>query len=152
MSVISWGKPTVEVADSVDKAPGTEFTAFPIIKEGTATLTTTKGTQIEATGEGNERVDIRFAPNTYSFSFEVFVKKGDATRTLDAVDGTITGDKTIRLTPEDPTNEGFIIDCARATVDETWTSADGKTLTYTFEGIKPATGNVVKPYTATAEP
>ena len=147
MAVLSWGKPTVEIAVSVDKAPGTEFTALPTIKEGTAILTPTKGTMVEATGEGGERVDVRYGPSMYTFVCEIFVKKGDETRPFTAVDGIIEGDYSVRLTPEDVTQEGFIIDCSRVTVDEKWTSADGKTLEYTFEGIKPATGNTVKPYT-----
>ena len=53
MSVLSWGKPTVEFTKSVNGAVPTEptptWTAFPEIKEDTAKLTTTEGTKKEAT-------------------------------------------------------------------------------------------------------
>ena len=46
MSVLSWGKPTVEFTKSVNGAVPTEptptWTAFPEIKEDTAKLTTTE--------------------------------------------------------------------------------------------------------------
>lgn len=77
MSVLSWGKPTVEFTKSVNGAVPTEptptWTAFPEIKEDTAKLTTTEGTKKEATEEGGDVVDTRRGKNKYVFELEIFV-------------------------------------------------------------------------------
>lgn len=147
MAVLSWGKPKVEFAPSTAGAAGTVFTAFPTIKEGTAQLTPTKGNKQEATGEGGEKVDVRYGKNSYAFACQIFVKKGD-TRPFNDNDGVISGNYSVRLTPEDDTLEGFIMDNCAVSVEEVWSSAEGKLLTYTFDGLKPASGNIVKPYVA----
>ncbi|MDL2310131.1 hypothetical protein LJC39_03330 [Parabacteroides sp. OttesenSCG-928-B22] len=149
MAVLSWGKPKVEVTPSIGGEAGTGATwkEFPEIKENTAKLTPTKGTKTEATQEGGETVDVRYSKNKYIFECEVFVKKGD-TRPLDDEDGLIVDDQAVRLTPEDEETEGFLIDCSTASVEESWSSADGKMLKYTFDVKKPKTGKMVKPYTA----
>jgi len=148
MSVISWGKPLVEIADSVDGAAGTTFTALPAIKKDTALLTPTEGEETTALGEGSELIDSRFAPTTYDFECQTFVKKGDTAFPLSDTDGVVEGYKTVRLTPEDTTNEGFIMDVTKVQVSTTWSSAEGKLIKCSFKGIKPASGNTVKPYTA----
>lgn len=152
MSVLSWGKPKIEVAPYVDGALPTEPTwaAFPTIKENSTQLTTTKGTKQEAKSEGGDVVDVRYSKNSYSLSCEVFVKKGDTVKPIVDVDGVVATNYAVRLTPEDTTVEGFIIDKALVTVEETWNSSDGKLLKYTFDALKPATGNMLKSYTYVA--
>ena len=146
MAILSWGKPIVEIAPSTAGAPGTVFTAMPTIKEDTALLTTAKGTKADAKGEGGEQVDVRYSKSSFVFECQVFVKKGD-TRPLTDDDGIVTGNHTVRLTPEDDTLEGFIMDVCAVSVEETWSSKEGKLLKYTFDGLKPATGKILKPYT-----
>lgn len=149
MAVLSWGKPVIEVTPSVGGEPGgsPQWKKFPEIKENTAKLTPTKGTKVEAIQEGGEPVDVRYSKNKYVFECEVFVKKGD-TRPIDDEDGLITTDYCLRLTPEDSETEGFQIDCATVSVEESWSSADGKILKYSFDVKKPKTGKMVKPYKA----
>ena len=53
----------------------------------------------------------------------------------------------VRLTPEDETCEGFLMENCAVSVEESWSSADGKLLKYTFDGLKPTTGKICKPYT-----
>lgn len=153
MSVLSWGKPTVEFTKSVDGAPATEppasWTAFPEIKEDTAKLTTTEGTKKEATEEGGDVVDTRKGKNKYSFELEIFVKKGDE-KPIDDEDGVILDNYAVRLTPEDEECEGFLIENATVSVTESWSSADGKLWKYTFDAKKPKTGKTLKPYTKSA--
>lgn len=148
MSVLSWGKPIVEIGPSTAGATPAVFTALPTIVENTALLTTTKGTKVEAKGEGGELIDSRNGKNMYSFSCELFVKKGDSKPIAD-IDGTIVARYGVRLTPEDDTTEGWLIDNASVSVEETWSSAKGKNWKYTFDGLKPATGNILRPYTKT---
>ena len=150
MSVIAWGKPKIEVSAFVGGVlPATpSWTEFPVVKENSALLTTTKGTKLEAKGEGGEIVDIRYGKNAYQFVCEVFVKKDDDKPITD-VDGVVLANYAVRLTPEDDTVEGFLLDKTSVSLEESWSSADGKLWKYTFEGMQPETGNILKPYTAT---
>ncbi|MDR0207343.1 MAG: hypothetical protein LBI45_08830 [Bacteroidales bacterium] len=149
MAKLAWGKPKIEVAVSTNGEPITSATwkVFPEIKENSAKLTPTKGTKTEAKQEGGEIVDVRYSKNSFVFECEVFVKKGDI-RPIEDEDGLVVDDYALRLTPEDPDTEGFKIDCATVSVEESWTSADGKMLKYTFDVKKPKTGKMIKPYTA----
>lgn len=154
MAKLSWGKPTVEITKSVGGAvpssPAAEWTILSEIKEGTATLTTTKGEKTEALEEGGGVVDVRYKKNSYAFELQLFVKKGDR-KPIEDVDGIIADNYAVRLTPEDEANEGFLIENASVSVEESWTAADGKMWKYTFEGIKPAAGSILKPYTKGAD-
>lgn len=153
MSVLSWGKPTVEFTKSVNGAVPTEptptWTAFPEIKEDTAKLTTTEGTKKEATEEGGDVVDTRRGKNKYVFELEIFVKKGDE-KPIEDEDGVIVDNYAVRLTPEDEACEGFLIENATVSVTESWSSADGKLWKYRFDAKKPETGKTLKPYTKSA--
>ncbi|MCL4482182.1 MAG: hypothetical protein M1445_06130 [Bacteroidetes bacterium] len=148
MAILSWGKPKIEVvvaaAGAVPVTP--TWITFPEIKENTAKLTPTKGTKTEAIAEGGEIVDIHYQKNKFTFECEVFLKKG-STRPIADVDGHIIDNYCLRLTPEDITQEGWIMENTSVSCEESWTSADGKMLKYTFDGLKPAAGNMLKPYT-----
>ena len=148
MSILSWGKPKVEVvahvAGVIPAAP--VWIVFPVIVEKTATLATEKGAKSEALGEGGEVIDTRYQKNKYSFSAELFVKKGDSKPIPDS-DGLITTNYAVRLTPEDDTLEGWLMEAAAVSVEETWSSEAGKKWKYNFDAVKPATGNILKPYT-----
>lgn len=148
MAVLSWGKPTVEIVlSNAGAIPATPvWVALPDIKDGSSKLTPTKGTKLTATAEGGDLVDVRYPKNSFAFECEVFVKKGD-TRPIADADGLIIPSYCIRLTPEDNTQEGWIMENTSVSCDESWSSAEGKMLKYTFEGLKPATGNMLKPYT-----
>ena len=148
MSILSWGKPTIEiVVASAGAIPTTPvWIALPEIKEGTAKLTATAGAKTKATAEGGDVIAIRKGKNEYSFECDVFVKKGD-TRPISDADGFIADNYCVRLTPEDDTLEGWIMENTSVSCQESWTSADGKLLKYTFEGMKPATGSILKVYT-----
>ncbi|MCL1932846.1 MAG: hypothetical protein FWF53_03390 [Candidatus Azobacteroides sp.] len=149
MAVLSWGKPKVETGKLTanDGAPSV-WTQLPEIVNGTATLTTEKGNKTEAVEEGGGIVDVRYEKSKYSFECELFVKKGDEKPIVDE-DGIVIDNYAIRLTPEDPETEGFIMDKTSVSCVETWTSADGKRWKYTFDGLIPKTGKILKPYTGT---
>ena len=61
MSILSWGKPTIETTPSTDGAPGSSasWTTIDTPKDGTTQLTTTAGTETEAVEEGGDVVDSR---------------------------------------------------------------------------------------------
>lgn len=146
MAVLSWGKPKVEYGETnADGAAATSWEEMPEIKEDSASLDVTEGELIQATEEGGEVVDARRKANKYVFVLDLFVKKGDK-RPIPDTNGIIAKNYSVRLTPEDPECEGFILDKTNVTVTERWTAAEGKILHYTFDGIKPKDGKTCKPY------
>lgn len=150
MGILSWGKPKVEIVVSTAGAvPATPtWIEMPTIKEGTAKLIPTKGKKTEHTGEGGELVEVAIQKNKYAFECECFVKKS-ATRPITDADGHVSDHYAVRLTPEDDTQEGFIMENCAVTCEESWSADTGKMLKYTFDGLKPASGNILKSYTKT---
>lgn len=150
MSVLSWGKPKIETTPVTNGAPevSAKWNELPTPKEDSTQLNTTKGAEKTATEEGGDVVDVRYAKNTYELVMEIFVKKGE-TRPFEDEDGLITGEHAVRVTPEDETCEGILIERSKVTVEETYTAADGKMLKYTFKALKPKQGKTLKPYVKT---
>ena len=148
MAVLSWGKCGLEHAASTGGEPGASasWTAIDTPKEDTTKLTTTAGTEVEATEEGGGLVDSRNGANKYQLEFDLFVKKG-GTRPFEDTDGKIDGEHAFRLTPEDEACEGFQIDRATVRVEESYSTADGILLHYVVKCLKPKSGKIVKPYT-----
>ena len=151
MAQLSWGKPTIEFgkcgADGAAPTTWTKLSYDPV--ENSTKLTPTKGEKKEAKVEGGENEAVKYAKNTYVFEFEVRAAKGRTKPIVDS-DGVVDGEYAVRLTPEDPTVEGILIDRATASVEETFDTAEGKKWKYTFDVLKPVSGNQVKPYTAPA--
>lgn len=146
MAVLSWGKPLVEIAPINAGTIGT-YVALPAIKEGTAQLNTSEGTETEAKEEGGALIDSRRSASTYSFVCDVFKQKG-ADKPIADADGIIVVNYAVRLTPEDDTVEGWIMEKTQVSCVTVWTSAEGEIWRYTFKGLKPASGNILKEYTA----
>lgn len=149
MSVLSWGKFTLEHTTSSAGAPGSSWTAIDTPKEDSGKLTPTAGNTVEATEEGGDVVDARTGKTKYTFEWDNFVKKG-GTRPFTDDDGVIAGEHALRLTPEDDTCEGIQIDRCTISVQESFSSAEGKLLHYVAKVLKPASGKSVKPYTKPA--
>lgn len=146
MSVLSWGKPKLETALSTAGTPGA-YTELPVPVEGSSKLTTSKGGKLEAKQEGGEIVDSKYKANTYVFEFELFAKKG-STKPIADTNGIIAGKYAIRLTPEDPTTEGWVMENCTVSIEDTWDAENGKKWKYTFEALNPASGSMLKEYTA----
>lgn len=146
MSVLSWGKCTLQTATSTNGAPGTTWTDIDTPKEDTTKLTATAGTEKTATEEGGDIVDVLYGKNTYQLEFDLFVKKG-GTRPFTGNDGIISGEHAFRVAPADDACEGIQIDRSVVRVEESYSTADGILLHYVAKCLKPAEGNTVKPYT-----
>lgn len=151
MATLAWGKPLIEICklENGELPASPDWTAMPEIVDGTAKVNTEQGEKKEALAEGGEVVDVRYSKSKYSLEFELFVKKGDA-KPIEDEDGVIIDNYAVRLTPEDDTCEGSLLDKTSVTVVETWTSADGKRWKYVFDGLKPKTGKILKPYLKSA--
>lgn len=147
MAILSWGKPKIQTAASIGGVPNSSWLDIDTPKENTTKITPTAGNEITALEEGGEVVDSRTGKNSYTFEFDLFVKKGVA-RPFEDNDGVIAGEYAFRITPEDESNEGAQIDRCSLRVEESYTTADGKILHYVAKCLKPAAGKIVKPYTA----
>lgn len=152
MAQLSWGKPSIEFgkcgANGAAPTTWTKLAYDPV--ENSTKLTPTKGEKKEAKVEGGENEAVKYAKNTFVFEFEVRAAKG-RTKPIEDSDGVVDGEYAVRLTPEDPTVEGILIDKATVSVEETFDTAEGKKWKYTFDVLKPVEGNQVKSYTASVQ-
>ncbi len=151
MAQLSWGKPTIEFGKcGVNGAAPSVWTKLPYDPvENSTKLTPTKGEKKEAKVEGGENEAVKYAKNTFVFEFEVRAALGRTKPIIDS-DGVVEGEYAIRLTPEDAACEGILIDRATVSVEETYDTAEGKKWKYTFDVLKPNTGDQVKSYLAQA--
>lgn len=141
---LSWGKPVIKIGKLGDggKAP-TSWIDIPTPVENSTKLTPTKGAKKEAKIEGGENEAVKYAANTYTFEFELRAGKGRA-KPVEDIDGIISGEYAVKLQPEDPTVEGIVIDRSVMSMEETFDTENGKKWKYTFDVLKPSTGNQVK--------
>ena len=148
MAVLSWGKPKVEVSKlGSGGAPTTWATIEPLV-QSSSKLTTAKGNKVEAKEEGGGVIDTRNDKTTYAFETEQYIVKEGQSEPISDTDGYVDGNYALRLTPEDPTTEGWIMDKTNVSIEERWDADKGKTKFYSFDAIKPETGKTVKPYKA----
>lgn len=151
MAQLAWGRPTIEFGKcGADGTAPTEWKKLEYVPvENSTKLNTTKGDKKEAKVEGGEVEAVKYGKNTYSLEFEVRAAKG-RTKPIEDEDGVVHGEYAVRLTPEDSTVEGILIDRSIVSVEDTFGTEEGKKWKYTFDVLKPAEGNQVKPYTAPA--
>jgi len=147
MSNITWGKPKIEfgVTGVLDVVPAV-FEVMPTAEEDSAQLTTVKGTAKELFGEGHELVARKSQKSYKQLNATFFIPSGVEAPIAD-VDGVIEDEYSVRLTPEDDTLEGFVMRKCHVEVEETWSSAKGKILKYTFTSLKPVSGAMIETYT-----
>ncbi|MDR0619180.1 MAG: hypothetical protein LBG17_04710 [Bacteroidales bacterium] len=145
MAVLRWGKPKIEIARLTSGELG-NWVALDVPKLDSTQLTVEEGEETTAQEEGGAIVDSRRNANAYSLAFSLFAKK-DEDKPLSDSDGVIADNYAIRLTPEDPATGGYQMLKCSVSVTESWTSADGGLWTYTFKGLKPATGSILQDYT-----
>ena len=149
MAQLSWGKPTIEFG-KCGAAPTTWTKLLCDPVENSTKLTPTKGEKKEAKVEGGENEAVKYAKNTYAFEFEIRAAKGRQKPIPDS-DGVVEGEYAFRVTPEDATCEGILIDRSVVSVEESFDTAEGKKWKYTVDVLKPEDGNQVKPYTPSGE-
>ncbi|MDR0864959.1 MAG: hypothetical protein LBO74_08515 [Candidatus Symbiothrix sp.] len=147
MAVLAWGGMNIEFAPLTAGTPGT-YTALdkkPVLDS--FNLDSDDGDELKAQYEGGDIADYKRLANQPYIEFDRFVEKGTA-KPIPDNDGVVTSEYAIRVIPEDTTLEGRQMPRCTVSVKELWKSADGIKLHYTFRGMKPATGNVLQPYTA----
>ena len=113
MAQLSWGKPKIEFGKlGADGAAPTKWDKLeydPV--ENSTKLTTSKGEKKEAKVEGGENEAVKYSRNTYAFEFEIRAAKGRS-KPIEDEDGVVKEEYAVRLTPEDSSVEGILIDRA----------------------------------------
>ena len=134
MAMIGWGKPRIFYKELGNKTAVWKEFATPV--EGSTSLATTKGDKTEAKIEGGANEDVKHGNNTYALSFNIRAAK-DRSRPIEDFDGVISSNYAIALQPEDPKVQGFVIEAATASVEDSFSSADGGVWAYTFDALVP---------------
>lgn len=143
---ISWGRPKIEVK----KVGESEWKVFATPVEDSTQLETTQGDKLEAKIEGGENEAVRYKSNTYQLTFQVR-QALERTDPIVDVDGVVAEEYAVRVTPENASAIGVLIDRAAVNVQTSYNAADGLSKTYTFDVLKPEAGNQVKLQTITDE-
>ena len=137
---ISWGKPKIEVK-KLGQEPDASWEVFATPVEGTTQLTTTD--KIEAKIEGGENEAVKYKKNTYQLVFNVRQVPERTDPIVDS-DGVVTDEYAVRVTPENPEALGVQIDRTSVNVQKTYDAENGLVKVYTFDVLKPGTGDAVK--------
>ncbi len=138
---ISWGKPKIEV-----KKLGTEpveWQEFATPVESSTQLTTTQGEKMEAKIEGGENEAVKYKKNTYQLVFNVRQVPERTDPIVDS-DGVVEDEYSVRVTPENAEALGILIDRSSVNVQKTFEANGGLVKVYTFDVLKPETGDAVK--------
>ena len=141
MSLLGWGKCRVFIKDlDTASAPWTEL---PTPVEGSTILETTKGDKQEAKIEGGENEDVRYSKSTYVLNLNIRAAKGRKKPIADS-DGVIAHNYAVAVQPEDPEAVGIMIDKAKPSVADTFSTEEGAIWEYSFDALKPDTGDQCK--------
>lgn len=138
---ISWGKPKIEVK-KLGAEPG-EWKAFATPVESSTQLTTTQGEKMEAKIEGGENEAVKYKKNTYQLVFNVRQVPERTDPIVDS-DGVVEDEYSVRVTPENAEALGILIDRSSVNVQKTFEANGGLVNVYTFDVLKPETGDAVK--------
>lgn len=135
--ILNWGECLVLARKYADNgSKGSAWTAFDTPVESSTTLETTEGDKTEATVEGGDNEAVRRAKNKYALSLEERMGAG-YTYKLDDEDGVIDGEYEVLVVPKEyATAPSMYIPKASASVSDSYNSADGTKLKYTFDALK----------------
>lgn len=142
MAVIGWGKPRIFVK-RIDGDNAGDWSEVPIPVEDSTTLETTKGDKTEAKLEGGSNEDVKYGANTYALAYTIRIAKGK-TQPFEQNDGYVDGEYKVALQPEDPAVPGFLIDKSVVSAEDGYSTAEGGSIVYTHDALKPENGNQIK--------
>lgn len=138
--IITWGKPKIEFAKVIPAGTQpTTFTLMPIQEENSVILSTNQATPAELWGEGHELVARKEMKPTYILTMDVFIANGEE-RPIPLVEGIVEDNYAVKLTPEGTGKKGFLFKNSQVSAEESWSSAKGSMVRYTFTALKPTTG------------
>lgn len=142
MAVIGWGKPRI-FKKRIDSGNEGAWEEVPIPVEDSTTLETTKGDKTEAKLEGGSNEDVKYGANTYALAYTIRVAKGKV-QPFEQNDGYVAGEYKVALQPEDPAVPGFLIDKSVVSAEDGFSTAEGGSIVYTHDALKPDNGNQIK--------
>lgn len=134
MAIIGWGKPRIFYKELGSKTAVWKEFDTPV--ESSTSLATTKGDKTEAKVEGGANEAVKYAKNTYALTFNIRAAK-DRLRPIDDEDGVISTGYAIALQPEAADAPGFVMEATTASVEDSFSSADGGVWAYTFDALVP---------------
>ena len=140
--IISWGKPQSITATPDTGTGATGGGVLPTPVEGSSELSTEKGDKMEALIEGGEAEAVKYKASKYTFVCQVRFGK-DRTMPIEGTDGVVPGEWSLALVPDETGAPGFTIHRCVCSYEDSWTAEDGGIRTYTFESLKPASGNQI---------
>lgn len=145
---LKWGKPTIEIGlIGANGAAPTDWIKLDIPVENSTKLTSAKGDKKEAKEEGGGVVAVRYGENNYTLEFELYAK-GDNEKPIPEVNGVITQEYAVRITPENASLPGKQLDLVHFSIEDTFDAENGEKWKYTGDVLKPTLGNKIKPYSA----
>lgn len=130
---ISWGKPTILVAD-LDASPFA-WKKIPTPSDGSTQLSTTEGDKTEALVEGGAVEDVKYSKSKFALQYNVRALK-NRVKPIKDKDGVITHNYAVLLQPEDAACAGFLIQLSTVSVQNTFTAADGKAWLYKHDALQ----------------
>lgn len=142
MATIGWGLPRIFIKD-LDATPAGNWEEVPTPVENSTQLTTTKGDKQEAKLEGGANEDVRYSKNTYALSYQIRIAKGK-TMPFEHVDGIVAHNYAVAVQPEDPLVPGIMIDKSVVSAEDSFTTEEGGSITYTHDALQPEEGAQVK--------
>ena len=148
MSVTSWGKCTIYVQEVGSKK--NEWTKLPTPKDGTTTVTPTKGDTMTQVEEGGGIVDRKTKKSTYEAAYQLFIKKNQS-QPFKTIDGIIEGNYRLAIQPEDAELPGVYMGNTTIGAEEGYTTEEGASITYTHAALIPEGDVVAKTVNAKGE-
>lgn len=138
---IGWGKCNIIVKDL--DTPNSKWIKLPIPKENTTKLTPTKGDKKEAPIEGGENEAVKYSANKYVLEY-VLRRLAGRKKPFADVNGVIAHQYSIFVQPEDITVPGPRMENTVVSLSDEFSTEEGGMLTYSHDGLKPESGNIVK--------
>lgn len=139
MSVTSWGKCALFAQEVGSKK--NEWFKLPTPKDGTTTVTPTKGDTMTQVEEGGGIVDRKTKKSTYEAAYQLFIKKNQS-QPFKTIDGIVEGNYRLAIQPEDPELPGVYMGNTTVGAEEVYTTETGALITYTHSALIPE-GDVV---------
>lgn len=139
---ISWGKPNIYVR-KLETGKTYKWRQLKTPVENSTELVPTKGDKKEAKIEGGGNEDVINSKNTYALSMTFRLAKGE-TKPFEDTDGVVSDEYEVMLQPEDAAAYGIHIEKARVSLEDSYNADGGIENKYTFDAIKPSSGNTVK--------
>lgn len=138
---IGWGKCNIIVKDL--DTENSKWTKLGTPKENTTKLTPTKGDKKEAPIEGGENEAVKYSANKYILEY-VLRRLAGRKKPFKDVNGVIAHQYAVFVQPEDITVPGPRMENTVVSLSDEYSTEEGGLLTYSHDGLKADSGNIVK--------